>query len=88
VSLTRNSEPFFLSSLHPHICTVYEIGEDQERPFIAMEYLDGATLKHMISGRALPVEQALELGIQISDTLDAVYRAQLFFENSNFRPFC
>src|SRR5580700_8813882 len=55
---------------HPGICTIYDIAEDGGRSFIAMEFMEGNTLKHLISGKAVPLEQVLELGIQISDALD------------------
>src|SRR5215831_3995998 len=58
---------------HPHICTVYEVGEHGQRPFIAMQYLEGQTLQQKIQSGAANIATVLELGIQIADALDAAH---------------
>jgi non-specific serine/threonine protein kinase len=58
---------------HPNICTVYDIGEHDGRPFIAMELLEGKTLKELIEAKPAPLDQVLEWGLQIADALDAAH---------------
>src|SRR5215471_16752338 len=58
---------------HPNICTVYEIGNDQGWSFLAMEYLDGQTLKHAMNGKAMPFEEVLDLGRQLAEGLAAAH---------------
>ena len=60
---------------HPNICTIYEVGEHEGRPFLALELLQGSTLRHKLSAEPLPVQQILELGIQLADALDVAHSA-------------
>jgi len=60
---------------HPHICTLYDVGEQDGVDFIVMEYIEGETLAERLKKGALPLDKALEYGIQVADGLDTAHRA-------------
>src|SRR2546422_4989625 len=60
---------------HPNICTIYDIGEEEGRHYIVMEYLEGTTLKYRIEGKPISVDQLVDFGVQVADALDVAHAA-------------
>src|ERR1700741_2006388 len=58
---------------HANICPIYEIGQHQDQPFIAMEFLDGVTLKHMVISKPMPLDRLLEVAVEVAEGLDAAH---------------
>jgi serine/threonine protein kinase len=68
---------------HPNICTIHEVNESESQTFIAMELLEGSTLKHLIAGRPMEIEMVLELGIQIAAALEVAHSKGIVHRASN-----
>ena len=69
---------------HPHICSLYDVGQEGDRSFIVMEYLEGETLATRLDRGALPIEEVLRVGVQVADALDAAH--QRGFVHRDLKP--
>src|SRR6202521_807045 len=68
---------------HPNICTIHDIQEQGGRAFIVMEFMEGATLKHVITGEPIEIERLLDIGIDVSDALDAAHAKGIIHRDMN-----